>query len=216
MVGRAGLDQGRRLSSVLRHSAQHHSQMERRRGLDPRLHQAVRLHRHQGTRRRARQQRPDRRCRTAGSPCASTATAASRRTSSKDGKKIVLADKYMGKRFNSPNDLVYHSNGDLYFTDPPYGLEKGWEDPARELDFCGVYRLDKDGTVDAADQGHDQAQRHRPLARREDALRRQLRSGEGDLDGLPRQAGRHHRQGQGLLRRHQDGSARTSPACPTA
>jgi gluconolactonase len=65
----------------------------------------------------------------------------------KDGKKTVLADRYMGKRLNSPNDLVFHSNGDLYFTDPPYGLEKNWDDPARELDFCGVYRVSKDGTV---------------------------------------------------------------------
>src|ERR1043165_2720075 len=51
----------------------------------------------------------------------------------KDGKKTVLADDYMGKKFNSPNDLVYHSNGDLYFTDPPYGLPKHFADPAREL-----------------------------------------------------------------------------------
>src|SRR5205085_9176304 len=65
----------------------------------------------------------------------------------KDGKKTVLARDYMGKRFNSPNDLIYKSNGDLYFTDPPYGLEKNWEDPARELDFCGVYRLAKDGKL---------------------------------------------------------------------
>jgi gluconolactonase len=65
----------------------------------------------------------------------------------KDGKKTVLADKYMGKRFNSPNDLVYHSNGDLYFTDPPYGMPKHWDDPARELDFCGIYRLKPDGTL---------------------------------------------------------------------
>src|SRR5258708_3799169 len=62
----------------------------------------------------------------------------------KDGKKVtVLVDKYEGKRFNSPNDLVYHSNGDLYFTDPPYGLmkkeRKAGEDefPGMELDFCG-------------------------------------------------------------------------------
>jgi gluconolactonase len=66
----------------------------------------------------------------------------------KNGKKTVLADKYMGKRFNSPNDLVYHSNGDLYFTDPPYGLEKNYDDPARELDYCGVFRLKRDGTVE--------------------------------------------------------------------
>jgi gluconolactonase len=65
-----------------------------------------------------------------------------------DGKSFTtLADKYDGKRLNSPNDLVFHSNGDLYFTDPPYGLEKGPNDPKRELDFCGVYRLSKDGMV---------------------------------------------------------------------
>jgi gluconolactonase len=57
------------------------------------------------------------------------------------GKKTVLADKYMGKRLNSPNDLVFHSNGDIYFTDPPYGLLKREKDPARELDFFGVYRI---------------------------------------------------------------------------
>jgi gluconolactonase len=65
----------------------------------------------------------------------------------KDGKKTTLADRYMGKRLSSPNDGVFKSNGDLYFTDPPYGLEKNWDDPARELDFCGVYRLAKDGTL---------------------------------------------------------------------
>jgi gluconolactonase len=62
----------------------------------------------------------------------------------KNGKKTVLASKYMGKRLNSPNDAVFHSSGDLYFTDPPYGLEKNWDDPARELDFCGVYRIGTD------------------------------------------------------------------------
>jgi gluconolactonase len=65
----------------------------------------------------------------------------------KDGSKTVLADRYMGKRFNSPNDLIYKSNGDLYFTDPPYGLVKGAEDPAREMDYCGVYRLSKNGKL---------------------------------------------------------------------
>lgn len=63
------------------------------------------------------------------------------------GGKRTLADSYEGKRFNSPNDLVFRSNGDLYFTDPPYGLPKRWEDPLRELDFCGVYRLTVDGKL---------------------------------------------------------------------
>src|SRR5438128_32292 len=64
-----------------------------------------------------------------------------------NGKFVTLADKYMGKRFNSPNDLVFHSGGDLYFTDPPYGLPKNVDDPARELDFQGVYRLTPKGEV---------------------------------------------------------------------
>ena len=63
------------------------------------------------------------------------------------GGKRTLADGYEGKRLNSPNDLVFKSNGDLYFTDPPYGLPKRWEDPTRELDFCGVYRLTVDGKL---------------------------------------------------------------------
>lgn len=65
----------------------------------------------------------------------------------KDGKFKTLADRYQGKRFNSPNDLAYRTNGDLYFTDPAYGLPKTFEDPGRELTFTGVYRLAKDGGV---------------------------------------------------------------------
>ena len=64
-----------------------------------------------------------------------------------DGHKTTLADRYHGKRFNSPNDLVYHSNGDLYFTDPPYGLEGKNEDPKKELPFNGVYRLKPNGDL---------------------------------------------------------------------
>lgn len=60
-----------------------------------------------------------------------------------ENKFVALAAKYQGKRLNSPNDVCYHSNGDLYFTDPPYGLTGGEDDPERDLPFCGVYRLDK-------------------------------------------------------------------------
>jgi gluconolactonase len=63
------------------------------------------------------------------------------------GKKTTLADRYQGKRLNSPNDLVFKSNGDLYFTDPPYGLPKTFDDPQRELDFCGVFRLKPGGEL---------------------------------------------------------------------
>ncbi|MCA9188025.1 MAG: SMP-30/gluconolactonase/LRE family protein [Planctomycetales bacterium] len=62
-------------------------------------------------------------------------------------KFVTLADRWDGKRFNSPNDLAVHPSGAIYFTDPPYGLEKQVDDPARELDFQGVYRLGSDGTL---------------------------------------------------------------------
>ncbi len=65
----------------------------------------------------------------------------------KNGGKKTLVDSYEGKRLNSPNDCAYKSNGDLYFTDPPYGLPKNFDDPRRELDFCGVFRLATDGKV---------------------------------------------------------------------
>ena len=61
--------------------------------------------------------------------------------------KTTVAGQYQGKRFNSPNDLVFHSNGDLYFTDPPYGLEGKNEDPKKELKVNGVYRVNKNGEV---------------------------------------------------------------------
>ena len=59
----------------------------------------------------------------------------------------TLADRYQGKRFNSPNDAVFRSNGDLYFTDPAYGMEKQWEDPKREIPYAGVYRRSASGEV---------------------------------------------------------------------
>ncbi|GGN03173.1 gluconolactonase [Dyadobacter beijingensis] len=63
------------------------------------------------------------------------------------GGKITLADRFEGKRFNSPNDVVQHSNGDYYFTDPTYGLAKKHEDPTREIKEFGVYRIHGDGKV---------------------------------------------------------------------
>lgn len=60
---------------------------------------------------------------------------------------ISLATVYKGKRFNSPNDGVFHSNGDLYFTDPPYGLKDGRKDINKELSYDGIFRLTKAGQV---------------------------------------------------------------------
>ncbi|MGZ8525258.1 MAG: SMP-30/gluconolactonase/LRE family protein, partial [Chitinophagaceae bacterium] len=55
---------------------------------------------------------------------------------------------YMGKRFSSPNDAVYNKAGELFFTDPPYGLPtQGDKDPQKEISFNGVYKVKKDGTV---------------------------------------------------------------------
>jgi len=65
----------------------------------------------------------------------------------KDCTRTVLVDNYQGKRLNSPNDLVYKSNGDLYFTDPPFGLPQTFDDPAKELPFQGVYRLTTNGKL---------------------------------------------------------------------
>ena len=61
----------------------------------------------------------------------------------KDGTKITLAERYLGKRLNSPNDVVVKSDGSIYFTDPPYGISKQQE----ELGFYGVYRLAPDRTL---------------------------------------------------------------------
>ena len=59
----------------------------------------------------------------------------------------TLTGQYKGKKYNSPNDLAIKSNGDIYFTDPPYGLEKGMSDPLKEISYQGVYKISKGGTV---------------------------------------------------------------------
>jgi gluconolactonase len=64
----------------------------------------------------------------------------------KNGVVTVLADRYEGRRLNSPNDLVYRSDGALYFTDPPFGLPRFFDDPKKELPSSGVFLL-KDGRL---------------------------------------------------------------------
>jgi gluconolactonase len=61
--------------------------------------------------------------------------------------RTVVVDRFEGKRFNSPNDLVWAPNGDLYFTDPSYGLQQLNDDPKKELPHNGVYRLGANGTL---------------------------------------------------------------------
>ena len=60
---------------------------------------------------------------------------------------IVVAGEYNGKKFNSPNDLVVTDSGEVYFTDPPYGLEGNISDPKKELPYQGVYKADKWGRI---------------------------------------------------------------------
>ncbi len=69
-----------------------------------------------------------------------------------DGSQTVLADSYRGKRLNSPNDLVYAADGAVYFTDPPFGLPKFYDDPRKELSFSGVYRTHRGRTTLLSDE----------------------------------------------------------------
>jgi gluconolactonase len=65
----------------------------------------------------------------------------------RDGAVTVLADAFEGKRLNSPNDLVYRSDGSVYFTDPPFGLPKFQDDPRKQLPFSGVFRRAPSGKL---------------------------------------------------------------------
>lgn len=65
----------------------------------------------------------------------------------------TVVDRYQGKRFNSPNDAVFDSKGNLYFTDPPYGLPGNIDDPSKEQDFQGVFRYSKEGRISLITDG---------------------------------------------------------------
>ncbi len=66
--------------------------------------------------------------------------------------KTQLATHFEGKRFNSPNDMVLHPKGMVYFTDPPYGLNNIFDSPDREMDYTGVFRLNPDNSVTMIDK----------------------------------------------------------------
>lgn len=66
---------------------------------------------------------------------------------SPEAKFVSLAERYKGKKFNSPNDVIVNSKGEIFFTDPPYGLEKHMEDPLKEIPFQGVYKVKTNGEV---------------------------------------------------------------------
>jgi gluconolactonase len=63
-----------------------------------------------------------------------------------DGRRSVLIERWQGKRLNSPNDVFLAPNGDLYVSDPPFGLPGAFDDPAKELPFQGVFRLTADAS----------------------------------------------------------------------
>lgn len=69
-------------------------------------------------------------------------------------RRETLADRFEGKRFNSPNDLCIAASGAIYFTDPTYGLAEGDDSSLRELGWCGLYRLSPDGKVAVLDRDH--------------------------------------------------------------
>lgn len=62
-------------------------------------------------------------------------------------KYLPIANQYKGKKFNSPNDAVYNRAGELFFTDPPYGLEQNMDDPKKEIPFQGLYKVKANGEV---------------------------------------------------------------------
>ena len=62
-------------------------------------------------------------------------------------RKVTLVNSFDGNLLNSPNDLVYDSKGNLYFTDPPYGLLEGDNDKLKEIEFNGVYKVSPNGDI---------------------------------------------------------------------
>jgi gluconolactonase len=72
-----------------------------------------------------------------------------------DGKRTTLAERFGGKRLNSPNDVIVATDGSVYFTDPSFGLEGTDKSPLRELDFNGVYRLKPNGELEVLARTQD-------------------------------------------------------------
>jgi len=69
-----------------------------------------------------------------------------------DGSRRMLVEQFEGRRLNSPNDLVYKSDGWLYFTDPPFGLLQQDDDPSKELAYNGIFRLSPEGKLELLDR----------------------------------------------------------------
>ena len=118
-----------------------------------------------------------------------------------DGKRTTLVDSYDGKKLNSPNDAAYKSDGWLYFTDPPYGFVGQDDDPAKELDFNGIYRLSRDGKIELLNK---EQTRPNGIAFSPDEKTLYVANSDSDkkvLDGLRRQRRRRPRRRSCFLRR---------------
>ena len=114
-------------------------------------------------------------------------------------KFTTLADRYQQARLNSPNDLVFRSNGDIYFTDPAYGMEKQWDDPKREMNYAGVFRRTRRTAPSHSSRKDDAPQRDCVLARRAAALRGPVGPERCDLARVRREERRHDREQRILL-----------------
>ena len=124
-----------------------------------------------------------------------------------DGSRTVLVDSYEGNRLNSPNDATFGSDGSLYFTDPPYGLEGLEESPLRRARLQRHLPPASGRRARAARARPDAPERHRALARRVDPLRRQLRRGQQGLDGVRHRRERRVERAR-VLRRQRSGRSR--------
>jgi hypothetical protein len=113
---------------------------------------------------------------------ASTATGALFRVTD-DLRVTTLVDSFEGKRLNAPNDLVYRTDGTLFFTDPPYGLPRQDDDPEKDLPFNGVFKL-VNGKAEVIIKDLTRPERHRVFAGRANVVRVQLGRHAPHLDAL--------------------------------
>ena len=124
-----------------------------------------------------------------------------------DGKRTIIAERYEGKRLNSPNDLVFRKDGSLYFTDPSGGGRFGTWDVKKELPYQGVFLL-KDGKLQLLVQDLDRPNGIVAVAGREVAVRQRF---EQARDHALRRAARRHRGQRPAVRRYEHGEGERQP-----
>ena len=168
-------------------------------------------------RRRARLERPDDRRRgpTDSLPARRSLRRAARRAADRRRRSPPRSSPCWpiagnGKRFDSPNDVVRHSSGAIYFTDPPYGLVKGGDVATREIDFNGVYRIAPDGKVTLVTRDMTKPNGLAFSPDQKIAVRRPVRRRRAVVAGVSRERRRFARRAEGVLRR--DGAGRSRQA----